>query len=219
MATKLGRLSLSFQLKGKSGEEKAARRKFNFAISYDLTPTSPGGLGLDQPSDAMLHFPAPSKHTSARTRRLSLVKNVVERFSFLRRCVNALFLKRVALIKTFPSISYALDKPIPESGARSSSRNRLGNGCAPGLLGFLAGHFLCSQFGDLPCARQETAIRLAPWGAQRMLIKACPLHLLPCASRSTGSKKPHLRHQQPCPSRHMLNQTSSAFTKAFVYSI
>jgi len=87
------------------------------------------------------------------------------------------------------------------------------------LLGFLAGHFLCSQFGDLPCARQETAIRLAPWGAQRMLIKACPLHLLPCASRSTGSKKPHLRHQQPCPSRHMLNQTSSAFTKAFVYSI
>ena len=47
-------------------------------------------------------------------------------FSFLR-IVFLACLKRVTLIKTFPTISYALDKPILASGALSSSTNGLGN--------------------------------------------------------------------------------------------
>ena len=43
------------------------KRKLRLAISYALKPTAPGGLGSYWASEAVLIFPAPSKHTWART--------------------------------------------------------------------------------------------------------------------------------------------------------
>jgi len=136
--------------------------------------TAPGILGFDQASEAVLNFPASDSTTWTRICSLKyMVKKKTKIRQVLRR-VNPLVLKRVTLIKTFPSLSYALDKPAQASGTRSSSRNGLKDVVDGEKLRDLRGHFLCSQLGDLPCARQETAIRLGPWGAQRMLKHTCP---------------------------------------------